>query len=29
MHYAEERKQPSTQSIRDGEEGIGDEQLPN
>jgi len=29
MHYAQEREQPSTRSIMDGEEGKGDERLPN
>jgi len=29
MHYAQEHERPSTQSIRDGEEGKGDLRLPN
>jgi len=29
MHYAQERKRPGTRSITDGEEGKGDERLPN
>jgi len=29
MDYAQERKLPSMRSIRDGEEGKGDERLPN
>jgi len=29
MHYTQERKQPSMRSITDGEEGKGDERLPN
>jgi len=29
MHYAQEREQPSTPSIRDRKEGKGDERLPN
>jgi len=29
MHYAQERKQPSMHSVRDGEEGNGEERLPN
>jgi len=29
MHYAQERERPSTRSFRDGEEGKGDEWLPN
>jgi len=29
MHYGQEHEQPSTLSISDGEEGKGDEQLPN
>jgi len=29
MHYAQERERPNMQSIRDGKEGKGDEQLPN
>jgi len=29
MHYAQGHERLSTQLIRDGEEGKGDEQLPN
>jgi len=28
MHYAQEHERPNTQSIRDGEEGKGNERLP-
>jgi len=29
MHYAQEHQRPSTRLIRDGEEGKGNERLPN